>query len=275
MLSRAAARRALLTALALAMFGLGCRRSEPAQKDGVEASELSVFAASSLRDTFSELGREFEREHAGVRVVFNFAGTQELSTQIEHGARADVFASADAKHAKQLFESKRILRPLPFARNEPVVIVASQGPIGLRSFADLPLATRLVIGTPEVPIGRYTLQVLERAGQKLGADFRARVESKVVSRELNVRQVLAKVSLAEADAGIVYRTDANAAWDKLRVVAIPPELNVSAEYPIAVVADAAHPQLALEWVNLVRSETGRKVLSAAGFLTPEAPEGAP
>jgi molybdate transport system substrate-binding protein len=207
-----------------------------------------------------------------VRVVFNFAGTQELSTQIEHGARADVFASADATHAKQLFDSRRILTPVPFARNEPVVIVASQGPVGLRSFEELPLATRLVLGTPEVPIGRYTQQVLERAGQKLGADFRARVEAKVVSRELNVRQVLAKISLGEADAGIVYRTDANAARTGVRVVTIPPELNVIAEYPIAVVAESAQPELALEWVNLVRSETGRRVLSAAGFLAPEGPE---
>ncbi len=269
----AAVRRALLAALLSgALLGLGCQRSEPAQKESARALELSVFAASSLRGTFSELGREFERAHAGVRVVFNFAGTQELGTQIEHGARADVFASADAEHARVLFESKRILAPVPFARNEPVVIVANQGPVGLRSFAELPLATRLVIGTPEVPIGRYTLQILERAGQQLGADFRARVEEKVVSRELNVRQVLAKISLAEADAGIVYRTDANAARGKVRVVAIPPELNVIAEYPIAVVADSVQPELALEWVNLVRSETGRKVLLAAGFLAPEAPE---
>jgi molybdate transport system substrate-binding protein len=203
--------------------------------------------------------------------VFNFAGTQELRTQLEHGARADVFASADLKHANGLLESKRILAPVSFARNEPVVVVPIEAKPGLRAFADLPSVTKLVIGTPEVPIGRYTLQILDRASRQLGADFRSRVEAKVASRELNVRQVVAKISLGEADAGIVYRTDANAARDKVRIVPIPADLNVIAEYPIAVVADAQQPELAVEWVNLLRSEAGRKVLLGAGFLAPEAP----
>jgi molybdate transport system substrate-binding protein len=249
----------------------GCQRAESDPKPSAEQRELSVFAASSLRDAFTELGREFERAHAGVRVVFNVAGTQELRTQLEHGARADVFASADLKHANELVESKRILAPVSFARNEPVVVVPIDAEPGLRAFGDLPSVAKLVIGTPEVPIGRYTLQILDRANQQLGADFRSRVEAKVVSRELNVRQVLAKISLGEADAAIVYRTDANAAREKVRIVPIPPDLNVIAEYPIAVVADAQQPELAVEWVNLLRSEAGRKVLLAAGFLPPEAP----
>lgn len=250
-----------------AALGLGCRRFE----SEADARELRVFAASSLREAFSELGREFERTHAGVRVVFNFAGTQELRTQLEHGASADVFASADPQHARELLALQRILSPRSFARNEPVVVVSRRAQVAVRAFVELPLAARVVLGTPEVPIGRYSAQILERANQQLAADFRARVEARVVSRELNVRQVLAKVSLGEADAAIVYRTDAIAAGEQVRIVPIPPELNVIAEYPIAVAADSTEPGLAAQWVNLVRSATGRKVLMAVGFLAPEAP----
>lgn len=256
---------------ATAVAGFGCQRSESDQKPSAAQRELAVFAASSLREAFTELAREFEHAHRGVRVVFNFAGTQELRTQLEHGARADVFASADLQHANELVASKRILAPVSFARNEPVVVVPVGARPALRAFGDLPSVTKIVLGAPEVPIGRYALQILDRAGQQLGADFRSRVEAKVVSRELNVRQVLAKLSLGEADAGIVYRTDANAARDQVRIVPIPAELNVIAQYPIAVVADAAQPVLAVEWVNLVRSEAGRAVLLGAGFLAPEPP----
>jgi molybdate transport system substrate-binding protein len=133
-----------------------------------------------------------------------------------------------------------------------------------------------VIGTPEVPIGRYTLQILDRASvTPVGADFRSRVEARVVSRELNVRQVLAKVSLGEAQAGIVYRTDAQSARSQVTVVTIPPEINVTADYPIAVVTGTAHPTLARAFVDLVLSVEGQRALRSAGFLpspgSPSAP----
>ena len=150
-----------------------------------------------------------------------------------------------------------------------MIVVARESVEKIRSLADLPSAERIVIGVPEVPIGRYTLQILDRASATaLGADFRARVEAKVVSRELNVRQVLAKVSLGEADAGIVYRTDARAARDGVGVVTIPLDVNVIAEYPIAVVSDAAHPALARDWVDFVVSVEGQRVLAKAGFIAP-------
>jgi molybdate transport system substrate-binding protein len=147
-----------------------------------------------------------------------------------------------------------------------VVVVAAKGPEALRSFADLPSAERLVVGADAVPIGRYTRQILERAGKQFGPDWRARVESKVVSRELNVRQVLAKVRLGEADAGIVYRSDVHAEPGSVRVVAVPAELNVVAEYPIAVLTDAAHPELARAFTALVLSSTGQQALARAGFI---------
>lgn len=124
---------------------------------------------------------------------------------------------------------------------------------------------RLVIGTPEVPIGTYTLQILQKAKSELGPDFPARVQARVVSRELNVRQVLTKVMLGEADAGIVYRTDARSAGDKVRTVEIPVELNVLAEYPIATVTRAPHPELARAWVALVTGPAGQTALKDASF----------
>jgi molybdate transport system substrate-binding protein len=130
------------------------------------------------------------------------------------------------------------------------------------------MAQRIVVGVPEVPVGKYTLQILDNAAHKLGADFRARVEARIVSRELNVRQVLAKVTLGEADAGIVYRTDIGTNRDAVGVVTIPPEMNVIAKYPIAVVRAAAHPKLAQQWVTFILSEQGQGILRGAGFIVP-------
>ena len=231
------------------------------------SKELVVFAAASLREAFEALAPAFEQARPGVKVRLNLAGSQELRTQIEQGARPDVFASADHKHMATL-EAQGLLAgpPAVFARNQPVIVLARGNPAGIRTLADLAGARRLVVGAPEVPIGGYTAKILEAAARKHGVAWRAKVEGAVVSRELNVRQVLAKVVLGEADAGIVYRTDAGAARDKVEVVAIPPELNVIAAYPIAVMKSSADPGLARAWVALVLSAEGQRRLAAAGFL---------
>jgi molybdate transport system substrate-binding protein len=229
-----------------------------------------VYAAASLRDAFTTMGADFKRTHPGVTVTFNFAGTQELRTQLEHGAAVDVFASADTKHMDELVRATRVAAPVVFARNEPVVIVARESAATVRTFADLPAASRIVIGVPAVPIGRYTVQILDRASTTLGADFRAKVEAKVVSKELNVRQIVAKVGLGEAQAGIVYRTDARPGPEGLTVVTIPSDANVIAEYPIATVTNAPHPGLARAWVDFVMSADGQRALANAGFLAPSA-----
>lgn len=247
--------------------GAGCKGSARAR--GQEGEDrLVVFTAASLRDVFTALGEDFVRAHAGVAVTFSFAGTQELRAQLEHGAAADVLASADRRHMDELVKAGRAAGPVVFARNEPVIVVARESAGAIRGLADLPAASRIVLGAPEVPIGRYTLAILDRAAASLGADFRARVEARVVSRELNVRQVLAKVRLGEAQAGVVYRTDVQAAQDGVAIVPIPPEINVVAEYPIAVVTGAAHPGLARRWVDFVLSEAGQSALRRAGFVAP-------
>ncbi len=244
---------------------------------GAGQEQLVVFAAASLREGFGHLAEELNKRRPGVEISFNFAGSQELRTQIEHGAAADVFASADLRHMEALRRAGKVGEPVVFARNEPVIVVPRGNPAQVRALADLPRAARIVLGAPEVPIGSYTSQILDRASRLLGSDFRAKVEAHVVSRELNVRQVLAKVSLGEADAGIVYRTDAATAQDRVDVIAIPAELNVAAEYPIAVVTGAAHPELARAWVDLVTSQTGQQLLARSGFSSgggerPKSPE---
>jgi molybdate transport system substrate-binding protein len=237
--------------------------------------ELVVFAAASLKEAFADLAPAFEKAHPGVKVQLSLAGSQELRTQIEHGARADVFAAADLKHIAALEQKWLVGRPVVFARNEPVIVVARGNPAAIHALADLPNTKRLVVGAPEVPIGGYTARIFEAAERKLGPGFRAKVEAAVVSRELNVRQVLAKVTLGEADAGIVYRTDALATRDKVEVVAIPPDLNVIAEYPIAAVSGSKEPALAQALIALLLSAEGQRKLAAAGFLPAKPPPQVP
>jgi molybdate transport system substrate-binding protein len=217
------------------------------------AQELTIFAASSLREAFSAIADQFESQNPGANVALQFAGSQELRVQLEHGAKADVFASADEK--QMALARDLVVKPAVFAHNEPVLVVPLDNPAGLRAFADLPKARRIVLGAQEVPIGAYATRILTAAHLDLAG--------RVVSRELNVRQVLAKIELGEADAAIVYRTDA--AHAGVKVIPIPPAINVTAEYPIAVLARARQPRLARQFVELVRSPAGRAVLARFGF----------
>lgn len=275
-----------LLVIAVAWGACGSKGSEHAQGGNSEATsapsatpepanerELVVFAAASLRDVFGKLGKEFERAHPGVRVIFNFAGSQELRTQIEHGAEGDVFAAANQKHISELVDQKLVGTPVLFAWNHLVVIVP-RGEGTVKSFADLPRATRIVIAAPDVPAGSYALQVLDKATAAM-PEFRQQVEAHVVSRELNVRQVVAKVVLGEGNAGIVYRTDAASVAGKVDVIAIPDRLNVSAGYPIATLARPQHPALAAAWMEYVRSPEGQEELGSFGFATQPPAPGAP
>ncbi|MEO5769456.1 MAG: molybdate ABC transporter substrate-binding protein [Polyangia bacterium] len=241
--------------------GAGAAAPAPPRTD----TELVIFEAASLKAAFGRIAETFERTHPGTKIVTNAAGSQELRAQIEHGAAADVFASADRKHMDALVGQGLIASSRVFTCNEPVLVVRAALAASIKTLSDLPRADRIVFGAPEVPIGAYTLQILRKAATKYGDDFATRVQAKVASRELNVRQVLAKVVLGEADAGVVYRSDALSAHGDVRIVSIPPELNVTAEYPIAVLKSAPHRQLAEQWVALVKSAAGAEALRAAGF----------
>jgi len=228
------------------------------------ADELVIFAAASLREAFTDVADSFEKAHPQTRVVLNFAGSQELATQIENGAAADVIACADGATMKRLVDAGLAFTPKIFARNAPVVVIPPGDAGAIRELADLPRAARIVLGAPEVPIGRYSIEILERASRRYGGDFRRRVEEHVVSKELNVRQVLGKVALGEADAAIVYRTDASAA--KVAVIEIPPDINVVADYPIAIVRSSHHHDAAEAWIAAVLGPHGQAIFRRRGFV---------
>lgn len=257
----------------LIIFGLlvasGCERTSPEDEgeSAVEESnqELMIFAASSLTESFQELADAFEKEYSGVDITLHFAGSQALRTQIENGAPADVFASANQKHIDALLDQKLVNTPTLFAHNSLVIVTPPDNPSGIKSVEDLPKAERLVVGTAEVPVGRYTLEFLDRAAKSLGDDYRQQVERAIVSREVNVRLVLTKVSMGEADAGVVYRTDARARGEQVNTIEIPEALNIRADYPIAIPTKSPKPALAQRWVDFVLSEQGQKILETRGF----------
>ena len=230
---------------------------------------LQVFAASSLADAFREMEAAFEAAHPGTDVELVFAGSQVLRLQIEHGARADIFASADRRHIESLERAGLVAEYAEFAGNELVVIVPPDNPAGIESFNDLPRARRLVIGTENVPVGGYTRAALRRATAHSGPGFETAVLDRVVSEESNVRLVRAKVELGVADAAIVYRTDA--APGRVRTIPMPWWANVRADYLMGAVAGSANPEGAEQWIGFVASPAGREILSRRGFVAGSAP----
>jgi molybdate transport system substrate-binding protein len=227
-----------------------------------------VFAAASLTDAFKEIGAAFERGHPGTKVSFSFASSSLLRTQIEQGAPADVFASADPEQMEPLVRSAKVRDPAPFARNRLVVVMPAANPGHVRQLRDLARhGLRLVMTAGQVPVGRYTRQVLARmsAPEALGAGFQQQVLANVVSQEANVRALLAKVELGEADAAIVYASDAVAADGKVRMIQIPARFNQIAVYPVGVVAGSAVSQQASAFVQFLRSRPARSILKRYGF----------
>lgn len=230
---------------------------------------LHVFAASSLTDAFREMETVFESAHPDTDVRLVFAGSQVLRLQIEQGARADVFASADRRHIESLASAGLVADYAEFAANELVVIVPPDNPAGIESFGELPRARRLVIGTEHVPVGAYTRVLLRRAEARSGPGFEAAVLGRVVSRENNARLVRAKVELGVADAAIVYRTDA--ATERVRAIPVPRGANVRAGYLMGAVAGSANAGGAERWIGFVGSPAGRAILSRRGFIAGSAP----
>lgn len=226
---------------------------------------LTVFAASSLTEAFEALARGFEAAHPGTEVQLSFAGSQVLRVQLEQGARADLFASANEAHMRALLQAGTVSESSVFAENSLVVVVPAAGSATVSDFAELPRAQRIVLGSDNVPAGIYAGQVLARASDALGRSFASDVMAHVVSRESNVRLVRAKVALGEADAAIVYASDA-AASQRLRTVAIPAAFNVRARYPIGLVAGSQRTDSARAFVDFIRSPGGQAILSRHGFL---------
>jgi molybdate transport system substrate-binding protein len=238
---------------------------------GPAKSTLRVFAAASLGNAFGEIARQFESAHPGFAVQLNLAGSHQLATELEHGAACDVFASADRRWMDHV-QSLSLLAgdPAEFARNQLIVIVPRTNPARIGRLHDLTKrGVKLVIGAPAVPVGAYSRDALEKLGRTPGfpPDFARRVLANVVSEEENVTSVVGKVQLGEADAGIVYRSDVTRAVARfVRVFEIPDSANVIASYPIAVIKNAREEVAGRDFVALVLSPEGQRILQRHGLI---------
>jgi molybdate transport system substrate-binding protein len=232
---------------------------------------VTIFAAASLTESFRELGRIFEQRHVGTTIQFSFAGSQQLALQMEQGAPADVFASADQRWMDYVKDKGLVEGETPvFVRNRLIVIVPRTNPARIGRLEDLVRrGTKVVLAAEQVPVGTYSRDVLRKLAARpdFPPDYDRRVLANVVSQEENVKSVVSKVQLGEADAGIVYRSDVTpAAARYVDDLEIPEASNITAEYRIAVVKSARNAESAREFVALVRSSEGQRVLQAHRFI---------
>jgi molybdate transport system substrate-binding protein len=258
----------------LALVAIGATPAA-AQTDRAAPSVLTVFAAASLTAAFEELGELFRREHSGITVRFSFAGSQQLAAQLEHGASADVFASADQRWMTRVRRLGLAAgEPVVFAHNRLVVVLPAENPARIQRLEDLARpGLELVLAADAVPAGRYSREVLRNLSRRpgFGSDYERRVLANVVSEEENVKGVVAKVQLGEADAGVVYHSDVTPGITaKLRVLDIPAAANIVAGYPIVVLSASGAPGAARAFVELVRGPEGRATLARHGLTPPDA-----
>ncbi|MGB3894644.1 molybdate ABC transporter substrate-binding protein [Mycolicibacter sinensis] len=227
---------------------------------GPATPSITVFAAASLRPAFTEIAEQFKTDHPGVAVEFNFAGSSDLATQLTQGARADVFASANTAQMDKVAQPGLLDgEAVPFATNTLVIVTAPGNPHAVRSFADLAApGLAVVVCQPPVPCGAATRKVEDATGVRVNP----------VSEEPDVTDVLNKVTTGQADAGVVYRTDAINAGDRVVTVAFPEAAGAVNTYPVGVLKDAAQPGPAKQFVDLVTGAAGQKILHAAGFGKP-------
>ena len=248
-------RRLVIALLSLALIS-GCSSSEQSAAN----TKIMVFAAASLKQTFTDIGEQFKSENPGASVEFSFAGSSDLVTQLTQGAQADVFASADTKNMDKAAQAGLLAGdPVNFASNTLTIAVAPGNPKKIASFKDLTQqGLNVVVCAPQVPCGAATKKVEQATGVTLTP----------VSEESSVSDVLNKVETGQADAGLVYVTDAKGAGDKVAEVPFPEAAGAVNTYPIAVLKGAKDPALARKFVDLVTGESGQKVLGAAGFAKP-------
>ncbi|MBC8163993.1 MAG: molybdate ABC transporter substrate-binding protein [Roseiflexaceae bacterium] len=236
------------------------------------ASELTIFAAASLTDAFEEIATAFEAANPGTEITYNFAGSQQLAAQLNEGAPADVFASANGRQMEVAIEGTRVVSGTQkaFVRNRLVVITPKDNPAGITTLQDLAKpGLKLILADAAVPVGQYSLDFLGKASAtaEYSESYSPTVLANVVSFEDNVRSVLTKVALGEGDAGIVYTTDAALDADNIGQIAIPDALNTIASYPIALVADSANATLAQAFIDYVLGPEGQQTLVKYGFIS--------
>lgn len=250
----------LMAAALLVAASCGSSASSNASGNGLSGTVV-VLAAASLTSAFDRIGKEFHEANPSVQVKFSYAGSSSLVTQIQQGAPADVFASADTTNMdKVTSDGLAEGSPSTFARNQLEIATEKGNPKNIKTVQDLANPSlKVVVCAPSVPCGAYSTEVFQKAG----------ITVNPVSEETSVSGVVTKVSLGEADAGVVYITDVKASGDKLTGVPIPPELNVIATYPIVELKNAPNHKAAQAFINFVLGQSGQKALQDFGFLPPE------
>lgn len=269
--------RLLFLVLSLGLLLTACGGSDTGATPtptAASAVSLNVFAAASLTESFKEMATNYQKAHANVKLVFNFAGSQALVQQMTSGAPSDVFASADQANMKKASDAGLVTSSQVFAKNRLVVIIPTSNPGKINTLKDLAnKGVKIDTEASSVPAGKYSLQVLDNLGKSAdyGTTYESAVKANFVSQEDNVKAVVQKVQLGEADAGFVYKTDVTAAVaSKVQVIDIPDNFNVIASYPIAVTKNSTHQSDAQAFVQFVLSPDGQAVLTKYKFLAPGA-----
>ena len=239
-----------------------------------KSTKLTVFAAASLTAAFNQAAQAFEVNNSGVNVAVNYAGSQILATQLQQGAPADVFASADLAHMNSVQDAGLMNNSsvVIFAENKLAIIVPTANPANITSLSDLAKSgVKLDIGNSSTPCGMYTMQMLAKASNNstYGSGFKSSVMANVVSTETDVNAIVAKVALGQADVGIITKADVPAAYQsKVHAITIPDSVNVLAKYPIGVVSTSSNAQLAQSFINYVASPAGQAILLKYNFIIP-------
>jgi molybdate transport system substrate-binding protein len=253
----------IVAALLACAMSAACSSSKENSGGSSSRNEISgtiqVFAAASLTEVFTDLGKQFEKDHPGTTVVFQFAASSALATNIDQGDKADVFASAAAGNMQTVVDAGNASDPKTFAKNEMEIAVPTDNPGNVDSLDDLAKpGVKVALCQPQVPCGKTAQQVFSKA----------KITVKAVTEQPDVKSTLQQVENDAVDAGVVYVTDVKSAGTKVKGVEIPASVNASTDYPIAVIKSSGNRPTAQAWVDFVLSDTGQSALKAAGFLSP-------
>jgi molybdate transport system substrate-binding protein len=264
----------VLLLLAVLVVVVGCGGSGSGSGGGSggggakQGGTLTILAASSLTDAFGQLGKTFEEQNPGTTVQQSFGASSDLLAQIEQGAPADAFASAATEEMDTAVKKGLVSgKPEVFVKNREVIMVPKDNPANINSLKDMAKPNiKLVLAAKDVPAADYAVEILGKANKVYGSGFKNKVLSNVVSREADVRASVNRVVVGDADATFGYASDYTPdIRDKVKVIPIPPKLNIIATYPIAALKDAKDPELARKWLDLVTSKQGQKVLKKWNF----------
>jgi molybdate transport system substrate-binding protein len=264
--------RALLLLLSLCTLLAACADTATTSSTSTPTSPvtLTVFAAASLTESFTEIGMQYHKMHSNITVKFNFAGSQTLETQMANGASADIFASADLANMQKASDAGLVGNSQVFVKNKLAVIIPASNPGPISTLKDLAKkGIKIDIGAVTVPAGKYARQVLDNMAKSpdYGPSYKSAVLKNIVSEEDNVKAVVQKVQLGEVDAGFVYLTDVTAAVSaKVKIIDIPDTFNVIAQYPIAVVKNSPHAAEAQTFIQYILSPDGQAILVKYHFI---------